>query len=452
MDLFDRISRRGKPAAGRCGRINVKVNSTTGSNGYLILLSGNRNYRLLWSGEVISLFGDWFNLIASAALVSRLTSSGLAVGGLFVVRMLAPFLVSPLAGVVADRYDRRRVLIFTDLSRAAVVLGFLLVRDSSQVWLLYTLTAVQLGISGIFFPARNALLPDLVSRIQLGAANALSSATWSVMLALGSAAGGVVAGQWGIYTSFLIDSVTFLVSAAFISAIRPEPAPGKQQAASGSGLQIGQLYLDGLRYLVQNREILMLAAQKGLMALAAGGAFQVIQVALAERVFVYGEGGSTSLGIQYAVAGVGTGLGPILARRFSGDRAAGLRGMLAWGYGLTVLGLALCAPLISFPVVLFGQFLRATGTGINWVFTSQLLMQELPDQVRGRVFSTEFAMFTLASALAAYLGGWLMDAARLDLSGLIWLMAAATAVPGAAWMIWLLRFSRLVIPRDEKAG
>jgi Na+/melibiose symporter-like transporter len=120
--------------------------------GYGELLRSNRNFRFLWFGQIVSLLGDWFNLIASASLVAMLTQSDFAVGGLFVVRMLAPFLVSPVAGVVADRYDRRQSLIITDITRAVTVLGFLLVQHAGQIWLLYALTAIQLGISGFFFP------------------------------------------------------------------------------------------------------------------------------------------------------------------------------------------------------------------------------------------------------------------------------------------------------------
>ena len=179
--------------------------------GYWQLVRRNADFRFLWSGQVVSLFGDWFNLIASATLVSVLTHSGTAVGALFIVRMLAPFVVSPVAGVIADRYDRRKILITADLARGVVVLGFLLVRDARHLWFLYGLTALQLGISGLFFPARNAILPNIVRRQDLGAANALSSVSWSVMLALGTALGGFVAGALGIYTAFLIDSMSFLI-------------------------------------------------------------------------------------------------------------------------------------------------------------------------------------------------------------------------------------------------
>jgi MFS family permease len=96
--------------------------------GYIQLLRKNTNYRNLWFGQIVSLLGDWFNLIASASLIGILTQSGVAVGGLFVVRLLAPFLVSPVAGVVADRYNRKTILIITDITRALTVLGFLFIR------------------------------------------------------------------------------------------------------------------------------------------------------------------------------------------------------------------------------------------------------------------------------------------------------------------------------------
>ena len=125
------------------------------SVGYLNLVRKNANFRNLWIGQIVSLLGDWFNLIASASLIASLTKSGMAVGGLFVVRLLAPFLTSPIAGVFADRYDRKKLLIWTDISRAVIVLGFLLVREPGHVWFLYALTAIQLGISGSTRPSES---------------------------------------------------------------------------------------------------------------------------------------------------------------------------------------------------------------------------------------------------------------------------------------------------------
>ena len=412
-----------------------------GPIGYRDLLRRNASFRLVWYGQIVSLLGDWFNLIASASLVAQLTGSGAAVGGLFVVRMLAPFLVSPIAGVAADRYSRKRLLILTDLGRAIAVFGFLLVQDAQYVWLLFALTAIQLALSGFFFPARNAILPDLVSSRELGAANALSSATWSVLLAFGAALGGVVAGGWGIYPAFVIDALTFLVSAAFISRIAYTAPP--VPAASESMLRTAhRQYVEGLRYLRQNRDVLAISLHKAAIALIVSGPLQVIQVVLAERLFVIGEGGGTGLGLMYAAAGVGTGIGPIIARRFTGDRDPSLRVVIALSYAIAALGLILLIPLRSFGMVLAGTTLRAVGGGIGWVFSTQLLLYLVPSHVRGRVFSTEFALFTLTNAIGAAVGGWALDAAAIEVADLLRWMALLTLIPGALWTLWIVGVRR----------
>jgi MFS family permease len=406
--------------------------------GYSTLLRTNRGFRSVWMSEVVSLFGDWFNLIASAALISQLTqASGSAIGGLFVVRMLAPFLISPLAGVAADRYNRKRLLVLADLSRVVIVLGFLLVRSPGDVWLLYTLTAFQLGISGIAIPARTSLLPDIVSRTELGAANALISATWSVMLAVGAAVGGFVAGRWGIYPAFVIDALTFLVSALILTRLVYTPPP--EQAALGRKIRDGfNQYVEGLLYLKRRLDILILASHKAAVALATNGILTVFQVVLAERHFPFGEGGGLTLGIFYAIGGIGTGIGPLAARRFTRDREPQLRLALAMAYGLVILGVALMANISSFWLVSLGFLIRAVGGGINWVFSTQLLLHRLPAGVRGRVFSTEFALLTLANAISAGVGGWLLDHTAIGLLGLVWVMAALTFIPGLLWLAWMV--------------
>jgi MFS family permease len=416
-------------------------NEERGPVGYLDLVRRNRNFRFLWTGQVISLFGDWFDLIASAALISHLTRSGLAVGSLFVVRMMAPFLVSPLAGVLADRYNRKRLLIFADVLRGIIVLGFLLVRTEEQAWLLYVITAIQLAFSGVFFPARNAIIPDIVSRSELGAANAISSTTWSVMLALGSALGGIVAGEWGIYPAFVIDSISFFCSAFFISHVRYSHNQYAQSDFNPEEHQVKaafRQYVDGLKYLQSHKDIFAITLHKSAMALLVSGAFQVIQVALAQRVFVIGENGGTSLGLLYAFAGIGTGAGPILARVFTGDRDRPLRLALTLSYGISVVGLAMSAPLASFVLVLLGTFVRSLGGGINWTFSTQLLLEWVPDGVRGRVFSSEFAMFTLANAISSAAGGWLLDNTNLGIGGIMWGMAVLLLIPGILWYAWTL--------------
>ena len=401
--------------------------------GYLQLLRQNADFRHLWLGQVVSLLGDWFNLIASAALIARLTGSGLAVGSLFVVRMLAQFIMGPIGGLLADRFNRKRLLIAADLIRAAVVPGFLLVNGPEDLWFLYTLTAVQLGVSGIFNPTKDAILPDITRPEELGTANALYATTWSTMLALGAALAGVVAGQWGLQPAFIIDSASFLLSAFLIGGIvyRSTLKPSESFTLQ----HVAEEYLGGLQYLRGNRDVFLIAVQKASMALAVSSVFQIIAVDLTSKVYVLGDGGSTGLGLMYAAVGLGTGLSPILARAFTGDREPRLRAAIAAGYVFSGAGLLTVATLASFPIILFGTFLRGFGVAISWVFSTTLLLQKLPNEVRGRVFGTEYALFTLMNALGAPIGGWVIDNVDNAIPRLLFGMTVLLLILGSVWML-----------------
>ncbi|MEM7343180.1 MAG: MFS transporter [Chloroflexota bacterium] len=408
--------------------------------GYLELVRGNRDFRLLWFGEIVSLLGDWFNLIGSATLVANLTGSGLAVGLLFVVRMLAPFLISPIAGVITDRYNKKAILIWTDIGRAVAVAGLLLVRDANDLWLLYLLIALQMGLTGFFFPARNAILPDIVDPEALGTANALGATTWSTMLTLGAALGGLVAGTLGIYAAFAIDAVTFLVSALILIQINYQTIPAL--ATADQHLKAAfQQYVDGLRYLRQNRHIFVVTLHKGILTLIIGASFEVVQVKITEEVFTIGEGGSLSLGLMFAVFGFGTAASPLLARIFTGDRAYAMSVAIAVGYLTAGVGMAIIAPLFSFPAVLFGTLLRGLGDAVIWVFSTQLLLQLTSAHVRGRVFAMDFAFWTLTGAVGSALAGLALDS-PLGITGSVWLMSGLSLIPAILWAWWLLKFFR----------
>ncbi|MBW2109046.1 MAG: MFS transporter [Deltaproteobacteria bacterium] len=406
-------------------------------SGYWRLVRENSDFRYLWFGQIVSLLGDWFNLIASATLVGYLTDSGLAVGALFIIRMLSPFLTSPVAGVVADRYDRRKVLIAADVARAVVVLGFLLVREAGDIWLLYMLTAIQLGISGFFFPARNAILPNIVGPTELGAANALSSATWSIMLAFGTALGGLVAGGMGVRVAFVVDAASFGFSAVLIAGIRFRPAQDHIDHAGPRA--VFRQYAEGLSYLKRHLDVLAIVLNKAALTLTTSGAFQVILVALADRLFVIGKGGGIGLGLMFGTVGVGTGLGPIIARRFTGDRDRALRIAIAAGFFILALGVAIAASLANFETFLCGILLRGAGGGIVWVFSTQLLMHQVPNHFQGRVFATEFALFTLMGAVSAAASGWAIDVPLLGISRTLWVIAGLCLVPFVLWGGYVLR-------------
>lgn len=411
-----------------------KKNTPGQESGYMELILENSNFRRLWFGQIVSLLGDWFNLIASASLLSQLTHSGFAIGGLFAIRMLSPFLISPLAGAVADRNNRKNILILSDLFRAFTVSGFLLVREPQDVWLLYALTSIQLALGGFFFPARNAILPDIVSSRELGVANAISAATWSVMLAFGAGLGGIVSGTWGIYPAFLIDALTFLISSFFILGIRYQN-PSSPNSDSLLKSFIKQ-YFESLNYLRNNFKIFTFALQKGITALVFSSGFQVIKVVIGRTIFPLGKGGGISLGLIFSVAGLGTGIGPIIARYFAKSQFQNLRYAIVIGYLLSALGLAITIPLLNIETVLLGNFVAGMGGGIIWVFSSHLLLQMVPGTVRGRVFATEFAIFTLLSTVGVSGTGLALDS-QLSIARTLSYMCVLTLLPAVLWLLSL---------------
>src|SRR5678816_3140118 len=188
--------------------------------GYVDLLRRNRSFRQLWLGQVVSQMGDWFDTLALYTLILQLTGSGRDVGLLLVARFVPSFFFGPISGVIADRFSRRRIMIISDILRAVVVLGFLFVRRADQLWIIYFLTVLQLALSTFFEPAKTAIIPSIVSDRELVTANAISSVTWSAMLTIGAAIGGVVTGWFGTDVAFILDAVTYLLSAALIASVR----------------------------------------------------------------------------------------------------------------------------------------------------------------------------------------------------------------------------------------
>ena len=358
-------------------------------NSYSNLVKNNRNFRYLWLSQIISLLGDWFNLIASAALVANLSNSGLAIGGIFLARLLPPFLLGPVVGVVADRFDRKKILVFSDILRAIVVLGFLLIRDEHNIWLLYVLTILQLSISAFYEPTRAAVLPAIVPKEELVTANALSGATWSTMLALGAALGGLATALFGTSAAFLLDAVTFLLAAWFVVQM-PFWANSYTEKTKSVSAPGWQMFVDGLRYLWLSPAILVIALLKASAAISYGGT-EIVQVIFAEEYFPLGNNGSATLCIMYCAVGIGTGLGPILARRFTGDHPPAMHWAILVAYVTMVIGYVLFGWGPTLIIILVGIIFRSVGTGINWVYASSLLQMYVPGRLLGPVCVTSSA-------------------------------------------------------------
>ena len=192
--------------------------------------------------------------------------------------------------------------------------------------------------------------------------------------------------------------------------------------------------------MLQHPDILIIALHKAAVSFLMSTGLQVVLVEISNTYFIIGVGGALSLGMIYCINGIGSGIGPILARRWTGDRDTPLRISITLGYLIAVVGIAIMAPLLNFGVVLLGGLVRSIGGGIVWVFSTQLLLQRAPNEIRGRIFGTEFALFTLMGGASSMIIGMLLD--RFQIQMILWGIAALNLIPALLWGLWHKYHSR----------
>jgi MFS family permease len=405
------------------------------SKSYLTLLKANRPFRKLWYGQVISELGDWLNTIAIYSLILELSGSGMAVATAMMAKLLPIFFVSPIAGVIIDHTSRKRVMIASDILRFIIVLGFLLVDDEGDLWLVYTLVVLEISMAGFFEPARSAIIPSLIARKDLVTANALSGSTWSVMLAFGAAIGGLVVGVFGIQTAFILDAFTFLLSAWFISRI-----PNELEKSVAQGENRGQgsykKFIEGMRYLFSEPIILGLSLLKTGLAIS-GGIMTLIPL-YANQLFTSPSAISLGIGVMYSARGVGAAIGPVLVRKLFGDSSRVLQVAIGAGFFLGAASYAFMVQSDSLTGVSICLGLATLFGSIIWVYSSALIHLEAEEGFLGRIFSTELGILTLVMGLSNWAVGYAVDNLGLSLATVIFWMAGLFMVPGVMWVGFLL--------------
>jgi len=424
--------------------------------GYVDLLRRNRNFRQLWLGQVVSQMGDWFDTIALYTIILNLTGSGRDVGLLLVARFVPSFLCGSVSGVVADRFSRRTIMIVSDLLRAVVVLGFFFVRRADQLWIIYVLTVFQLALSTFFEPAKTAAVPSIVTDRELVAANAISSVTWSIMLTLGAAIGGLITGWFGTNAAFVLDALSYLLSAALIFNVKLPKRPKRERRKLTVGRALGITEtIEGARYVKRRPSVLALLLVKPAWGL--GGGILTLLAVFGERIFPVGKSAATGIGVLFAARGIGTAVGPIVARRIAGEGTKRLQ--VSIGIAFLIGGIFYFAfgASTSFIVALLVLGIAHTGGSILWVFSTVLLQRSVEDNFRGRVFAAELALLTLTMAASNYVTGELLD--RFGVSPRIVTMGIGVffLLPGIAWFAtqrWWDRGGKDRLPRvqiDERS-
>jgi MFS family permease len=410
--------------------------STPGGTGYLQVFRECPDFRRLFAARTISLLGDWFSLIAIVALLRETVGSdSRALGGVLILRLLPFFLAGPVAGVVADRFSRKLVMVASDLVRAVLILGMIAAPLMSRpVGFIYVLTALQVAGSAFFEPARSAALPQIVPQRLLAAANALGAIAWSSMFALGAALGGVVADLFGWRTALVIDAATYLFSAWLVATIVLPRRERKRSALDWLTLTGVRDFHAGIRFIVTRPAVATVIFVKSGWGLA--GAATLFLTLFGERVYAIAGRPDLGVALMLTARAVGTAIGPVLARRIVVDESpTAMRRLLGTAFLWPTVWYLLFS-WVHQPYVAAGCVVLAhLGGSVLWVYSTVLLQRMVPDAYLGRVMSTDLGLTTLTISASTWFYGLLAAAPEADLHSLLRWMALSVLAPAVVWIL-----------------
>jgi MFS family permease len=365
-------------------------------------LLSNRNFRYLWTGQVVSDFGDSLTNLALLITINQLTGSTAALATMLIVLTIPQVTFGLVAGVYVDRWDRKRIMIVSDLLRGLLVLCFVLVHSADMIWLLYVIGFLQASVGTLFTPAKSALLPNIVDKPALLSANTISQTSRVVFNVLGTTAAGVLIGVFNVtWPAFALDALTFFVSVLMVSRIAapaytPDPVAGKGSLAAVFG-QLGE----GIRLIVHTRLLAGTLVAAGVTMLGLGA----VNVLLIPLILNEMQLPATWFGLvefaQVSAMVLSSALVVAWVAR------AHLKPSTIISVGLVLLGVLIAAiapagSIIYLAVILFGVGLVMTPLQASVATISQTAVE---NSMRGRVGAALSTLVSTASLLSMALAG-----------------------------------------------
>jgi NRE family putative nickel resistance protein-like MFS transporter len=357
----------------------------------------NRELRALWFADWINDVGNFVTFIALAVYINRLTGSATAVGLALALRSIPWFTIGPVAGVFADRLDRRRVMIVCSLIRAVLV-GVL--PFTREAWQAYALSFGSSVFGPIFRPARSALLAQVAPKDDLVPALAVTETTHQVLHTVGPAIGGLTVLAVGARNAFFVDAASFVVAAGFVAAVTPRGKPTRERRSTLHDLR------EGIREVFMAPAVRTYALLNATIALGFGGVLALLVVYFRE-VLGRPEG---QYGIVLSVAGLGTVLASLAIAARDRQHARTPWAVVA-PLGVGAFALAWLNPSLLWlvPIALVSGLADA-GADIPMTAT---IAETLSDHLRGRVYAATESMYQLAAAAGSLGFAWLGDVGRL---------------------------------------
>jgi MFS family permease len=397
------------------------------------LLAGNRAFRTLWTARLISFLGDSLGLITLLLYTASHFGTGLAVALLMIAGDFVPSLLSPVAGAISDRWDRRAVLISCELVQGGLIAVIAVTLPSLPLLLL--LVAIQSAVAAVFQPASRSAVPGVVPDADLERANAAIGFGTNGMDSAGPLAGAALLAVLSVRELLLIDAVTFLISAMLLATLpallQARPA-AKAAAVKPSAAALLAQARDGLRYIWQDKVIRVVTLAFCAVVLF-NGVDDVALVFLARHTL---HGSTSAASLVYAGAGLGLLAGFLLIAKAAPRMAMPL--LIVAGYAVSSLGNLLTGLSFAILAALGFQVVRGLGIAAMDVGHNTLIQRTVPAEMLGRVFGNVYGAVGAAAGLSYVFGGLLLDAtnARVTLivagsGGLVASAAAAIVLPRA---------------------
>ena len=402
--------------------------------GYWGLITSNSKFRRLWLASVVSMLGEWFNTIALFLLIFKYTDSEFLLGILFTVRMLCFAFLQPISGLLADRMNRKHIMVWSNVLQMFLALGFLAVDGPEDIPWMLGLSGIMMLLHGAYVTAERAALPNVVSKEELATANALDAASWSTALCLGAMLGGIVVEYFGTDAAFIIDAGTFLFGAILLIPLTIPQTFDKELSGPLFSTAFSNIRKGWVR-IAQEARLLRIVFAKASWNIAGGGLAGVFLVIAGSNVDGFGV--ALGFGLFFFARGIGTGTGPILARKFltDQDKWPVLIGVLVMisGFFYFFVGYTLGTNVW---LTVFLVMLAHSASGANWVLSTILTQMWVEDEIRGRVFSIDMLIMSLTFSISSASAGYLLEKDILSLQQGFQIFALLMMCSGLIFTLW----------------
>jgi MFS family permease len=372
------------------------------------VIKNNRNFRNLLAGQYVSELGNWFNFIAGLGLVRLISDASIeALSILLICRTLPWALLMPIAGTLADRVSRWKLMLVTDFVRVFLSLSFLLINEPKDLWIAYVCSVLMSVAASLFDGAKSAVTPNLLGKEGLLAGTALMFSSRFLLMAAGNALGGIAAAFFGYKVAFVINSLSFLVSAYTIWLI-PEEATFKPETKNRVKDKFIKEMFEGVKFIKERPFILTIVLMNVIWAFG-GGAIQVILERLGGVVFAQKELWSAdfAVGMLWAANGLGLAVGMFIAHRFGTWIESKKLTSAFIGWSLIVQGVLFAIagfmPTLLLSCIVF--FISRVVIGVEYAMQETLFQHALPDYIRGRISTLDRGLEITIFSLSIYLSG-----------------------------------------------